>query len=170
MRSGADINFNLTLLTESYDDLISRGHGLVRFSKRLSGMVSYTTPRRGTLRKSVSLNIAQEGYDGLGETLNANATLYPHKNFTVDLRLSPYWSNDWLIWLNGDWFASHTLRQITAAISPTWFPAEHHEIPPANPVDRDEGRCKTGLSYRFPEAGWFLPVMKSMISGCLISV
>jgi hypothetical protein len=128
LRSGSNMDMTLMLNTSGYDDLISRNNGLVYFNKALNGTISYMAQRRGAWAKSISLNIMQEGYDGLGGNLNTGATWYPNDKFNIDFKLNPRWSNDWLIWLQGDRFGSFSLQQITAAISPSWFPAEHHEI------------------------------------------
>jgi len=128
LKSGSAVDFMLMLNTAGYDDLISRGNGLVWFDEKWSTDLSYTTQRRGAWRKSIALDIMQEGYDGWGASLNANATWYPSDKFNVYASLVPRWSNDWLIWLQDDQLASFSLEQITGEISPSWFPADRHEI------------------------------------------
>lgn len=128
LRSGSNMDLMLMLNTSGYDDLISRNNGLVYFNKLLSGSISYTAQRRGAWGKSISLNIMQEGYDGRGANLSTGATWYPNDKFNIDFRLNPRWSNDWLIWLQEKEFAGFSLQRITAGISPSWFPAERHEI------------------------------------------
>jgi hypothetical protein len=118
----------LMLNTAGYDDLISRGNGLVWFVEQWSTSLSYTAQRRGAWRKSITLNLMQEGHEGWGAQLNTNATWYPNDQFNVDFSLIPRWSNDWLIWLQGDQLASYSLERITGEISPSWFPASRHEI------------------------------------------
>lgn len=155
LRSGADMNLMLMLNTEGYDDLISRGNGLVRFDERLSGTISYTTPRRGAWRKSLSLNVLQEGYDGWGESLSAGATWYPHEKVNVDFSLRPHWSDDWLIWLREDLHASFSLKELTGEISPSWFPAERHEIRLKTQWIVMHADAQQG--YRIGQRGWLLP-------------
>jgi hypothetical protein len=128
LRSGANLDLTLTHLSSGYDDLISRDNGLVYFKPQLNGTLSYMAQRRGAWGKSISLNIMQEGYDGWGGSINAGATWYPSEKFNVDCKLTPRWSNDWLYWLGGQRFGGYSLQQVTAGISPSWFPAEKHEI------------------------------------------
>jgi hypothetical protein len=128
LRTGSNIDFMLMHYSSGYDDLISRNHGLVYFKPQLNGNISYLAQRRGAWAKSISLNVMQEGYNGWGGSLNTGATWYPNDKFNIDFKLTPRWSNDWLIWLQEDRFGSYALRQVTGTISPSWFPADRHEI------------------------------------------
>jgi len=128
LRSGAGIDYMLQIDTAGYDDIISRGNGLVHFDKELSGSATYNTQRKGAWKKSVGLNVMQEGTGGWGESLNANVTWFPDEKFNIDLNAKAYLSNDWLMWLQGDRLAGYSLKQITGEISPSWYPADRHEI------------------------------------------
>jgi len=128
MRSGSNLDVMLTLNSSGYDDLISRNNGLVYFKQAFNGTISYMAQRRGAWGRSLSLNIMQEGYDGWGGSINAGTTWYPNEKFNVDFKLCPRWSNNWLIWLHDQTFGGFSLQQVTAGISPSWFPAEHHEL------------------------------------------
>lgn len=128
LKSGSSIDFMLSLSAPGYDDLISRGNGLVWYDEKWSTSISYSAQRRGSWRKSIALEVMQEGYDGWGAQLDANATWYPNDKLNVDFGLIPRWSDDWLIWLEEDQLASYSLDQITGEISPSWFPAPKHEI------------------------------------------
>jgi hypothetical protein len=128
MRSGSDMMLDIELQTEGYDDLISRGNGLVRLNKRWSAEISYMAPRRGAWANHIELMSFQEGYDEWSAGIEASATWYYNNNLNIDFRLNPSWSRDWLIWLQGDEFASYSKRQITGGIGAAWFPAEDHEV------------------------------------------
>jgi hypothetical protein len=114
--------------TSGYDDLISRGHGLVYLNNRWNGSISYTAPRRSAWRTSLAFKVFQEGYDDWGMGIESNATWYPHENITMDFSLNPRWSRDWLIWLQDKRMASFSSSQVRGNILTTWFPAEDHEI------------------------------------------
>jgi hypothetical protein len=128
LKSGSDISVQFGLDASGYDDMISRGHGLVLLNDRWNGSITYTTPRRNAWRESLTFKVFQEGYDDWGFGIDTNATWYPHKNITVDFSINPRWSNDWLIWLRDDRLASFSSRQVRANILTTWFPAENHEV------------------------------------------
>jgi hypothetical protein len=128
MRDGSDISFMFNASLKGYDDLISRGNGLVYLNSRFNGSLTYSTPRRGAWRKSVGLNFIQEGYKGSGAGLSAGLTWYPYETLSIDLALQPSWSRDWLIWLNGDRFGSYSRYKISGKLTANWFPAEKHEV------------------------------------------
>jgi hypothetical protein len=128
MRSGSDISFLLRYSAEGYDDLVSRGNGLVHLNDQMSISASYSTPRRGAWRRSLTLKVFQEGYEDWGTGVRADITWYPLEKFNVDIEIEPMWSRDWLIWLQGDQFASFSRRNVTSEITANWFPAERHEI------------------------------------------
>ncbi|MDB9822586.1 DUF5916 domain-containing protein, partial [Deltaproteobacteria bacterium] len=128
MKSGSEISLQIKHYFSGYDDLISRGNGLVYRNDRLNTTLSYSTQRRGMWRKSLELGVFQEGYDDWGMSLEGSVSLYPHENLTVDFNLKPLWSRDWLIWLQGDQLASFSRRQLSTDIGATWFPAEQHEV------------------------------------------
>jgi len=128
MRSGSDMMLEIEYQTEGYDDLISRGNGLVRLNERWNAEIFYMAPRRGAWANHFELRVFQEGYEDWGASIEASATLYYHNNLNIDFSLNPSWSRDWLIWLQGDQLASFSKRQVTGGIGAAWFPAEGHEV------------------------------------------
>jgi len=128
MRSGSDVSAQIVYYFTGYDDLLSRGNGLVYLNDRLNATLSYSSQRQGIWRKSLALKLVQEGYDDWGIAIDASASIYPHEDLTVDLALKPLWSRDWLIWIRDDELASFSRQNLSANIGVTWFPAEHHEI------------------------------------------
>ncbi|MDB9823296.1 DUF5916 domain-containing protein [Deltaproteobacteria bacterium] len=128
MHNGSRIMTNIGYELEGYDDLESRGNGLVRLNDQLSGSISYRTPKRGAWSKSIGLNIFQEGHEDWGVGISAGATWYPRDNLTVDFSLNPRWSRDWLIWMRDTHFGKFSRRNVSSEIVSEWFPAENHEI------------------------------------------
>jgi hypothetical protein len=128
LRSGAYIHLDIEYQTEGYDDLISRGNGLVRLNERWNAELSYLAPRRGAWGKHFEVMLFQEGYDDWAAGIEANVTWFYRNNLNIDFRVNPQWSRDWLIWLQGDQFASFSKRQVTGEIVSSWFPADRHEV------------------------------------------
>jgi hypothetical protein len=128
LRSGAYIHLDIDYQTEGYDDLISRGNGLVKLHDRWDGELSYMAPRRGAWSKHFEVMVFQEGYDGWGAGAEASVTWFYGNNLNIDFSVNPQWSRDWLIWLQGDQLASFSKRQVTGEIESSWFPADRHEI------------------------------------------
>lgn len=128
MRSGSEISIRLNAMLEGYDDIISRDNGLVYLKNRFNGGLTYSTPKRGAWRKSVGIDLFQEGYEGWGTGLQAGLTWYPHERLNIDFSLQPRWSRDWLIWLTGDRFGVYSRRNISGNVTVNWFPAEKNEV------------------------------------------
>jgi len=129
LKSGSDIELDITYSPSGYDDFISRGNGVVYLDDRVEDLLlSYSTQRRGMWRKSLSMRVFQEGYDDWAVSLKGSISLYPHEDLTIDLSLEPLWSRDWLIWMWGDRLASFSRRKLSTDIVTNWFQAEKHEI------------------------------------------
>lgn len=128
MKSGTQINGQIGFSTSGYDDLISRGNGVVLLNKRRNGSISYNTPRRNAWSKSLQLQTFQEGISGWGMGLQGNATWYPSESLNINLSMSPQCSNDWLKWMQGNQLGNFSRHQITGGISVNWFPADKHEV------------------------------------------
>jgi hypothetical protein len=128
LKSGSDISLEIEYNSSGYDDLLSRGNGLVYLKDRLDITLSYSSQRRGIWRKSIEFEVFQEGYDDWGVSLEGSASLYPHEKITLDLDLKPLISRDWLIWMQGSQLASYSRRQLSTDIGMNWFPAQQNEI------------------------------------------
>jgi hypothetical protein len=128
MQSGADMGLSLQFATNGYDDLISRNNGLVWLNERWNLSASYNMPREGAWRTSLKLSLFQEGYKDWAIGFDGGITWYPDEKFNLDFKLSPKWSRDWLIWMQGNQLGSFSQRQVTAGITANWFPAEGHEV------------------------------------------
>lgn len=128
MRKGASIDFNLRAMLAGYDDLISRGNGLVYLKNQFSGGLTYSAPRRGAWRKSIGVNLFQEGIEGWGYGLSAGLTWYPYEKLNFDFDITPRWSPDWLIWLQDDRFGSFSRTTVSGIVTANWFPADRHEL------------------------------------------
>jgi hypothetical protein len=125
---GAIIRSRAVLTSSGYDDLISRGNGLVWQDQQWDFNLSYETQRRGLWRKSIGLQVYQEGIDDWSYGLDLGASFYPRENITADLTVKPSHSRDWLIWLENDLMASFERNKLAVDLSATWFPADRHEI------------------------------------------
>jgi hypothetical protein len=128
MRSGSEISLNFRASLEGYDDLISRGNGLVYLKNQFSGGLTYSTPRRGAWRKSIGIDLFQEGVEDLGFGFQAGLTWYPYEKLNFDFNITPRWSSDWLIWLHGDQLASFSRTNVSGRLTGNWFPADRHEV------------------------------------------
>jgi hypothetical protein len=128
LRSGADRDLMVRIVPAGYDDLISRGHGTVWLEQNLEIKASYTTPREGAWRKSLKVQVFQEGLDDWAVEFEGNVTWYPSDQLNFDVKVKPVWSNDWLIWMQDTQFGQFSRQKVTGEISSNWFPFEGHEL------------------------------------------
>jgi hypothetical protein len=128
MHSGSNVMLGANFNSPGFDDTISRGNGLVRLNKRLGGNVTYSTQRKGAWKESIGFRVSQEGINGWGGGIDADVTWYPTNNLNLDLRVSPNWSADWLLWVHGSQMGSFSRNQAAGELSANWFPAVGHEF------------------------------------------
>lgn len=128
LRNGDSIGLSVSLDSSGYDDMFSRGNGVMYIGERWGGSASYTTQRHGAWSRSIRLEFFQEGIDGWGTGLNGSTTWYPNDNLNIAFSLNPRWSRDWLNWLQGNQVGDFSRRQVIGRISANWFPAYKHEL------------------------------------------
>jgi hypothetical protein len=120
-----------------FDNLISRGNGLVRLPSRLRLSHFYQGPQLGKWRASGSVANLDEG---LGERAwNVATSLSYQANPTLALDGSLRWrrSPDWLVWRGADalpsgrilgLFARYNRTQLVSSVNANWIPSPKHEL------------------------------------------
>ncbi len=120
-----------------FDNLISRGNGLVRLPSRLRLSHAYQGPQLGKWRASGSVANLDEG---LGERAwNVVTSLSFQANATLALDGSLRWrrSPDWLVWRGADalpggrisgLFARYKRTQLVSSVNVNWIPSLKHEL------------------------------------------
>lgn len=112
----------------AYDDQIARGAGNVWRPSRTSVWTYYESPRVGDWQYIVGVWLMQEGVNGRAVQWEPEFTYYVSDRLTVDVTAYARFSNDWLIWLDGDRLASYRRKQWDTAVNLNWFPAPRHEL------------------------------------------
>jgi hypothetical protein len=127
--SGAFLKSSLELTGAGVDDLISRGHGVVRVKPRLAQLGHLQqTPLLGKWRLLGSGTLFQEGNDDYAFFLESKVEHFTRPDFNWSFGASMLWSRDWLIWRQDDLLATfhRTRAQVTGDMN--WFPAASHEL------------------------------------------
>lgn len=128
-RDGSVLEFGLLPRTAGYDDLVSRGNGLLRRSARAETYVGWYPTRRGTLGWDFNLYARPEGLSGaLAVETDLQLYWFPSDQLNVTFEIEPIWSPDWLIWKEGRRFARHSRRLDAFNVGVNWFPAPKHEL------------------------------------------
>ena len=128
-RAGGLWGSELIYSWRGYDDLISRGNGLVVQEPRLQSLwQSYESPRLGQWSWELGVWAFQEGNDGYAVQPEAGVAYYPRENLDLRLQFLPRWSQDWLLWREDTLFASYRRQQRRLDFDVNWDPGQRHEL------------------------------------------
>jgi hypothetical protein len=129
LRDGSVVEVGLLPRSDGFDDLVSRGNGLLRRSSRAEGFIAWIPNRDGPLGWDFHVVARPEGLSR-AVAVEADLQLYwfPTDAFNLTAEIEPMWSPDWLIWKEGTRFARHSRRLDAANIGMNWFPAPKHEL------------------------------------------
>ncbi|WP_223619457.1 DUF5916 domain-containing protein [Lysobacter sp. ESA13C] len=128
-RSGNRLNFNVSLISSGWDDLISRGNGLWKRSQRYRSEAEFVSRRYGDWTYGAALSMLPQGLSGKATPeLELSAVWYPNDDFNAQLIFSPDRGSDWLIWEDGRNFGRYSRRGDYASLNLSWFPGLHHEV------------------------------------------
>jgi hypothetical protein len=118
----------LRFVPQGVDDLISRGNGPVQLDSRTGFYFDSTSPRAGNWVYVFGGYLFQQGVKDYSGWLEVGATWYPHDNLTVRLLAVPQWSDDWLLWEEGNLFGSFSSKRVDLDFRIDWIPSPHHEL------------------------------------------
>lgn len=128
-RQGGGKFYSQALVNASgFDDLISRGNGIVRREQRTELWQYYRSPRIGRWKFFLGGWWMQEGDDHHAFQLESELNYQFSDQLDTELTWYPRWSRDWLIWRGGDQLASYERTQIRVTWNLNWFPAPRHEL------------------------------------------
>ena len=129
LREGGTLYSDILYAWRGYDDLISRGNGLVVMEPRLRSFYNYyESPRVGDWLWFAGLYVTQEGNDGHAIQPELIARYFIRDDLNVRLLFFPRWSQDWLIWRQDTLFASYRRKQMRVDFDVNWFPGSRHEL------------------------------------------
>jgi len=129
LRGGGLWSTELAVTWRGYDDLISRGNGLVVQEQRFKGAYSaYESPRLGRWQFLGGLWAGQEGNRGHAIQPELSLRYFPRDNLDLHLQFVPLWSQDWLIWQEDTLLASYRRKRHSLGFDLNWFPGARHEL------------------------------------------
>mgnify|MGYP000139975386 CR=1 FL=1 len=111
-----------------FDDLVSRGNGLVRRDQRLDFWHYYDSPRIGRWKFQLGGWLFQEGNDKHAFQLETQVNYQAAETVNVGLTVYPRWSRDWFVWRESNLFASYQRDYLYTDLQANWLPAKKHEI------------------------------------------
>jgi hypothetical protein len=125
---GGETLLSLFLESAGYDDLISRGNGLLRRDAERSFLVEHVTPRYGNWQYKLGVNPYRSSFDDEGLFVAARVTWYPSETFNASTRAALLRSDAWLVWERGTLFGAFEREQAEFELDANWFPADAHEL------------------------------------------
>ncbi len=129
LRSGNALNFNTTLTSSGWNDLISRGNGLWLQSARHRTEAEFASRRYGDWSFGSVLTWLPRGLSAASALeLSISANWYPSDAFNAGIVFGPDWAGDWLIWEGERAFGRYARRGDFLSVNMSWFPALRHEL------------------------------------------
>lgn len=127
-RSGWLAFERLRVIPDGVDDLISRGHGPVRLDTRYSAYADFTSPRLGNWQFIVGGYLFPQGIEDYSGWLQFTSLWYPVEQLTLRFDLRPQYADDWLLWLQDDYFGTYRAPRLDLDFRLDWIPAPRHEL------------------------------------------
>jgi hypothetical protein len=127
-KSGGELLLDTYLQSSGFDDLISRGNGLVRLPARQQYYSYLQLPRVGLWQFDTSARLYDEQQGGRGLEGAAKLSYFASDTLTASVSVSGVDSHGWLIWERDDLFGLYQRRQVSSAFNLDWFPAPQQEL------------------------------------------
>ncbi len=130
-RSGGDEYFEITRLTSGYNDLITRGHGLVHLPARLLAFYERSRPRRGHWSFYGNARIGQSGFEGVGSSeveLYFQPTFHVNDNLSFNVGLDALYLPDWLLWREDNLLGTYRGKQASFSAGLQWLIGSRQEL------------------------------------------
>ncbi|MEZ5467116.1 MAG: DUF5916 domain-containing protein [Lysobacterales bacterium] len=127
-RNGGEFLANAYLQSAGFDDLISRGNGLVRLPARQQYYAEYSAPRVGRWQLYLSGRSFQESQGGYGLEAGGQLSFFASNTLTAQISSYVLDSKDWLLWESDSLFGLYQRQQVSSALNLDWFPAAQHEL------------------------------------------
>ncbi len=128
LRTGGEISLNYYGESSGYNDLISRGNGLVKLPSRSQYYLEYETPRIGRWQFEFAGRSFEQGIGGSAREIGVEATYFASDRLTVDGYLYASDSSDWLLWQQDTLLARFSNKELNSQLNFNWFPAAKHEV------------------------------------------
>jgi hypothetical protein len=127
-RNGGEFLADAYFQSAGFDDLVSRGNGLVRLPTRQQYYFEYGAPRVGRWQLFTSARTFNESQGGGGIEAGGKLSFFATDALTAELSTYVLDSKDWLLWEGDDLFGLYQRQQISSALNLDWFPAPQHEL------------------------------------------
>jgi hypothetical protein len=130
-RDGGNEFFEVAQFTPGYDDLITRGNGIVRVPGKLYGYYERFWPRKHRWSFYGHVRYAAEGLQGQahGATeLDLNPTYFINDNLSLSAELYAWHNPDWTLWQGGNLLGTFSADQLQLNGGVEWVISSKQEL------------------------------------------
>lgn len=127
-RDGSELSLDPYVESAGYNDLISRGNGLVYLPQRTSIFIEYDTRRFASTQYEIGGGWREEGLGGGNLALWGGVQWFARENLTLEANFGWDDGRDWLIWDSGTLLGRYQREQLSTDFNLDWFPAPGHEF------------------------------------------
>jgi hypothetical protein len=131
LRNGSYEYGQINVNTDGYDDLLTRGHGLLWLPPNFNSYFDYQRPRVGRWGYEFELNFFSGGVSGndkIGYTIHVEPKYFISDAFNVYVGALHDFTPDWLIWDHDNLIGSYRERQTNFDLGFNWIMSNRHEL------------------------------------------
>jgi len=128
-RSTRELNIAATLENSSYDDLITRGNGMLKMDAQQSFLFKYLSPRGNRLTFDASYVAGTRGTDKFAHEVRFSPQYYITDKVTLSGSVAYTWFEEWLLWdFRSEQLATYESDQYGLDVKLDWYPDSRQEV------------------------------------------
>ena len=154
LRNGSYEYGQVNVNSAGYDDLLTRGNGVLWLPPNFNSYFDYQRPRKGNWSYEVEANAYSGGLAGnskVGYTLSFTPTYFVSDAFSVYVGLFGDWNPDWLVWQTGNLIGSFEENEVHFDAGLNWTIGSKQELRVKLQAIGLEGRVRQ--AYRVEPGG-----------------
>jgi len=131
LKNGSYEYGQININSAGYDDLITRGNGVLWLPSNFNSYFDYQRPRKGNWSYEVEADVYSGGLAGndeLGYTLSITPTYFISDAFSVYVGVFADWNPSWLVWDSGNLIGSFDEEQLNFDAGLTWNIGSKQEL------------------------------------------
>ena len=131
LRNGSYEYGQINVNSAGYDDMLTRGNGILWVPPNFNSYFDYQRPRIGQWGYEVEANLFSGGLSGnskIGYTLHVTPKFFVNDAFNIYAGVLHDFTPDWLIWDHDNLIGSYREHQTTFNAGFNWIVANKHEL------------------------------------------
>jgi hypothetical protein len=129
LRSTREFSLQMHVETDAYDDLITRGNGILKRDAQQSFSISYLNPRGNDFTFQLQYIAETKGTDKFAHEFLVSPQFYLADTVTIGGRFSYTWFEEWLLWdFDSEQLATYESELLDLDLRLDWFPTSRQEV------------------------------------------